>query len=252
MRSPHRQTRGAEALRAWTALLLAAVVLAAASACGGSTPRTAAATIRAARFISAADSAAEYEAIWAAKPTAGRLRRDRATLAHVDTDVVRVVASSGTSAADTFVDGYRSSSADVVTVIGHNEGGLLKFADGSSVPLWDLGVGGKPIALISCSSAAYARGQAVGLPDPVALATAVRIEQALTARVSQLEEAPTAAQLKDLLVTVALEESAATSRASRRKVIALTVTLPTAAGSTIYNTVVFELDGTPPSPGQQP
>ena len=52
------------------------------------------------RFVSAADSAAEYKAIWNKEPSAGLLRRDQQVLKDLDPSMVRITPSAGLSAAD--------------------------------------------------------------------------------------------------------------------------------------------------------
>lgn len=120
-------------------------------------------------------------------------------LESMDPSVIRLAPLSGTTAADSFMSKFQTSTADVITLVGHNDHGTFKFPDGSSITLSDLGSGGPSIALISCGSAFYANGRAVGLPSEVTLDAAADIESAFVAAVNQLDGAVDVTQLRVLL-----------------------------------------------------
>lgn len=178
-----------------------ALLLVLAGACGGTGGQVArtGTKVVVSRFVSAADDAAEYELIWGRQPSQGLLSRDRALLQSLDDSVVRVAPRADATAAETFVDYYQRSADDVITLTGHNEAGIFRFPDGSWVDIGALGSGGPPIAIISCESAKYASGQAVGLPSVLTLTVAADIERTFVQRVSDLNAAPSVAQLKRLL-----------------------------------------------------
>lgn len=179
-------------------LTVAALV---AAGCGGaptSGGQRAALTLE--RFISGPQNAADYKAIWGKVPGAGQQQRDQSVLAGLSSDITRLAPAAGNTAADTFTASLKSSDAAVVTVIGHNDGGFLRLADGSGVPLSELGGVGPLVAMISCDAARYASNNAVGiLPSTVTLSVAVQIERTLTSRLQQLNSRPDVAQLKQLL-----------------------------------------------------
>jgi hypothetical protein len=162
------------------------------------------------RFVSAASDAADYENIWGRLPSAGQLTRSRQALNEaLGAGLTQIRATGGSTDAQQFVAAYRSSSSDVITLVGHNEGSAFRFPDGSAVDLRGIGLQRGPVlALVSCNSATYANGQSVGLPTAVTLELAFDVEQRFAAKVQGLALAPTPADAQLLLVG-ALNEAGA-------------------------------------------
>lgn len=181
--------------------VLALVVLA---SCGGTRQATSGGGQRVAasvqRFISSPANESDYLAIWGELPSAGLQQRDRSALAGLASDITKVAPSGASDAASVFRASVENSTADVVTVIGHNDGGQLKFPDGTAVSLSELGGVGPLVAMISCDAARFNNGNAVGiLPSSVTLQSAVQIEQALHARLKELPSPPDLTTLQRLL-----------------------------------------------------
>lgn len=131
------------------------------------------------RFIVAASSPAEYRGIWGQAPTQRQLRQSLSALSAVEGAVVRVRPPVGMTAAESWLRAYRSSSASVVTLVGHNEAGVFRFADGSGVSLGELGGGTGPLVVVfSCDAAKSVTGRTVGtVPEVVTLLAATEMER---------------------------------------------------------------------------
>ena len=203
---------------------------------GGSTSGRVASNIQ--RLVATADEVAEYNNIWGKIPTAGQQRRQSAILDDATSQGLTALRSTPTrTASEQFLDLYQSTSADIVTLVGHNDGGIFRFPDASWVDLREVGGDGGPIiALISCDSAVYASGQAVGLPTPVTIELAVDVEQRFVTKVGALQALPSVAEAERLLVE-ALSE-AADARAERFVYMTLTgVGSGVVAGISIHEVV---------------
>ena len=121
------------------------------------------------------------------------------------------------TAADVWLQQYRESSAGVVVLVGHNNNGQFRFADGSAVNLKTVGdQGGPPIALLSCDSDRFANGQSVGVIGDVSFPLAWDTERRFAEKLALKEVVPSNSDLQALL-TASLDEAA---RAKKVKVYA--------------------------------
>ena len=204
-RTPRRANR-----RRATGAAAAAALVAATAACGGSPAqgpgRDVVRSLSVARFATAADNETQYLKIWKKPPTQTQLNQNRKFLQNLNDDVVRVLPEANVSAAQSWLDSYRTSVDDVVTLIGHNDGTAFRFSDGSYVELSVLEqVNGPPLAFLSCDSYT-AGGQIAGVPGKLTLAMAASMEQRIVAAVADLDEAPTREHLRDLIVPIYNDE----------------------------------------------
>lgn len=137
------------------------------------------------RFIVAADDVQEYRGIWGTQPSQRQLRENQGVLRTAD-ELLRVPTPTSSTAAQSWVEAYQASAADVVTLVGHNEEGAFRFADGSSVDLQSLGqTSGPALVVISCDAARNSQNQVVGtVPEFVTLTAAVEIERRVAAAVA--------------------------------------------------------------------
>lgn len=190
------------------------------------------------RFVAAADDFAEYEIIWGRTPTQGQQSRQSAVLDDAISQGLTALRSTSTeTAAQRFTSLYRSSSADVVTLVGHNEGGIFRFPDGSTADLRSVGSEGGPIlAMISCDSAEYSTGQKIGLPTAVTIELAVDVEQRFVAKISALDALPTTQEVGAILEE-ALREATSTRPEAYKFYLIGGVTGTAVVGVGIYQVV---------------
>jgi hypothetical protein len=166
---------------------VAAIVVALAlTACSGSAA-TRAANVGA-RLIIGAENATEFAAVFGddAVRDADEVVSAAQWLAKGERGGLTVVRPGTGTAAEYALEALTSSSGGVATIIGHNENGVLRFADGSGLIIANLPVNGPRIAVISCSSQKYVNGNAVGLTVDLNYSLALRTEELFTQRVATL------------------------------------------------------------------
>ncbi len=202
--------------------VLIAILLLSIAACGGGggggpVARTA---LQLEKFAAVANGADEFRNIWGRSPSATELDKALAAAGRAPEMGFHVpVATQARSAAESFLEQYRTSSADVVTLVGHNDGGTFRFADGSPLSFSELSfAGGPPVALISCNSMTYANGQAVGVPSAITFTVAYATEAKFAARLTSRTSVPTVPELQSMLVE-SLEEAAAESGVQMKYVV---------------------------------
>lgn len=169
---------------------LALVLFLAACGGGGGTATSAGKALTSQRFVSVAENAGEYKQIFGKLPTTSQESAISKILAQAKQQGLTIVRPAGSKAAAEFESAYLQSSADVITLVGHNKQGLFKFSDGSYFPLDQI----RPsddvpvLAVISCESAPIVEGYAVGLPTEVTYAIAFRTEEVFLQRLNALDE----------------------------------------------------------------
>ena len=150
--------------------------------------------------------------------------------------MTRIGPGAGADAAQSFQAALRSSTSDVVTVVGHNDDGQLRFVDGSLLPLSELGDVGPMVAMISCDAARYANGNAAGvLPSTVTLDAAVAIEQELISLLNALDTSPDLATLQQLM-----DQSTRTVLEGRPELWSYRVTVAGAGAATVGIWQIYE------------
>ena len=93
--------------------------------------------------------------------------------------------SNSQTVAQAFLDEYnQSTTGQIFTLVGHNEGGKFRFYDGSEINLNSVGQNeaGGILAVISCESGRYVEGRAVGVPTDVTYNIAFSTEEKLRRR----------------------------------------------------------------------
>jgi hypothetical protein len=163
------------------------------------------------RFASVPKDVSEYRSVFG-KPPSGAQRADiESTYQEAGTRGLQVLARTDESSiAEKFIVEYQSGGAQFATLVGHNEGGVFRFADGSGVNLDALGGEGYPLlAVISCESGQYVNGTAVGIPSRLTFQIAYATEQRYTQRVRQLRSL-SPAEARDIL-EASLREAVAAS-----------------------------------------
>ena len=157
--------------------------------------------VRVASFASVARTAEEAKNIWQ-KDFNTRLLSETTSAAEIAPSLgVHLVTSTGSETGEqAFTRLLSESSADVVTLVGHNQGGYFRFPDGTYIDLQTLGQSEKLIAMISCNSIQYANGSSAGLPGYVGLDVAFTVQSRLTAKVQSLSYSPDVAEVQGMLV----------------------------------------------------
>lgn len=162
------------------------------------------------KFAATVDDAAGFGNVWKRAPrSAGELGKVTSASRKAESLGYRIPVASGTrTAANDFLRRYNESTADVVTLVGHNDNGLFRFADGSWVQLSTLGNPNRPmVAMVSCDSIEYANGQAIGLPSAVTYTIAYATENKFANRIAQLPWLPSKDVLQQMLIQ-SLDEAA--------------------------------------------
>lgn len=180
----------------WRKIVAAIVLSCLVTSCGIGGPvaqeaGNAAKTFKSQRFISLAENTSEFQKIFGRQPKAREVTEIEENLSKAQSQGVTVVKPAAADAATEFLNAYRNSTADVVTIVGHNQGGQLFFGDGTAVPLQNLANDpSRPyLVVISCQSSQYAMGgQAVGIPIDVGYPIARRTEALFLEAVQQLDE----------------------------------------------------------------
>jgi hypothetical protein len=96
----------------------------------------------------------------------------------------------------------KSATEGVFTIIGHNDNGQIRLADGSGLPLHGIGerTGGASVALVSCQSLPFVKNFGAGLAAKVEIDVAVAAESIFQERLQNWRGAPPSPeQLQDLL-----------------------------------------------------
>lgn len=158
-------------------------------------------------YAAVATGADEFVNIWGRSPSATELDRTIAAAGQASSLGFKIPAATGSaSAAQAFLEQYRTSTADVVTLVGHNDDGVFRFADGSPLPLNELAdAGGPPVAMISCNSMSYADGQSVGIPSAITFTVAYAAQAKFAAKLAARQTVPTVGELQSLLTESAAE-----------------------------------------------
>lgn len=210
-------------------------------ACGGSASTVekgvakVAKAVVAERYASVADDAAGYQKIFHAPPNARQEAQIEENLSKANQQGLTVLRPSSSSMADAFLTAYQTSSADVITVVGHNSKGTFMFNDGTSLQLPRLGQPGRPIlALISCDSERYVQGQSVGLPTEVTIPIAYRTEQLFLDRFRTLDDA----DRRDISVVQA-ELVAALDEAVRERNVKIATYTLSATGAGVVGVSIY-------------
>ncbi len=163
--------------------------LAACAGGGGVVPKAAKA-LTSQRFVSVAENASQYKQIFGELPNVSQEAAIEKNLSRAEQQGMTIVRPATSTAAVEFQRSYQQSSADVITLVGHNDKGSFKFSDGSSLPLSQ--VPSSPtlpvLAVISCESARTIQGHAVGLPTEITYAIAFRTEELFLQRMSAVDE----------------------------------------------------------------
>lgn len=185
-------------LRLATSIALVCAML---GACRGGGVAKVAEDVHVEGFVAGAHSEEEYRAIWGTPPTVGQLRRVDVLTSKASSNGIRLLGVSGAaSAASTFQDSYASSTADVVSIVGHNDLGAFKFSGGSDVLLSNLGGSSQPIlAVFSCDSDRYVNGSAVGVTSPISIQVALLAQERFLQLVRALPSPPNAKAAQDLV-----------------------------------------------------
>jgi hypothetical protein len=165
-----------------------------ANACGGNkAPAARRVALEFERLAALPSTADEFAGIFKRQPTASQLAATRAAATRAQQAGVQLLpalAASGT-VADFVVERLRNPfGPKVLTLIGHNEGGLFRFADGSSIALNQLPTlapGKLPVA-ISCESARYSSGLQLGFASPITVQVAQLTESLFVGRLNALAQ----------------------------------------------------------------
>jgi len=140
------------------------------------------------RYVSVARNGDEFARIFERSPTAGQEATISKTFAKAETTGRTALRASvaNESVAQEFLREYRSTPRDgLITLVGHNAGGTFRFADGSTIDLGKLGSSdGSLVAVVSCESARFVDGRAVGIPTDVTYDVAYRTEQKFSEQVA--------------------------------------------------------------------
>lgn len=184
------------------------------AACGGTGGTAARTGLRLEKYAAVATGAEDFRNIWGKTPTATELDKAiKAAGQAADLGFQIPAATQAQTAAESFLANYRTSTADVVTLVGHNDNGTFRFADSSPLALSELSsAGGPPVAMISCNSLTYANGQAVGVPSAITFTVAYATQAKFAAKLASRESVPTVAELQAMLIE-SLTEAANESRA---------------------------------------
>jgi hypothetical protein len=145
------------------------------------------ATIAFKRFAAVGESADDFPRIFRnRKATAARVRdfTNARPTAQTKGFTLLIRSENESNIAETFLAQYRqAASGQIFTLVGHNEGGIFRFRDGSWLNLNLIGQNDtdKLIAVISCESGRFVQGQAVGVPSDttynIAFSTEERFRQ---------------------------------------------------------------------------
>lgn len=184
---------------------------------GGTASRT---VLHLENYAAVATRADEFRNIWGQSPTATELNKAIVAAGQASELGFKVPAATQVrTAAESFFEQYRTSTADVVTLVGHNDEGTFRFADGSPLSLSELSsAGGPPVAMISCNSMTYANGQAVGVPSAITFTVAYATQAKFAAKLASRESVPTASELQSMLIE-SLDEAATESGARVKYVV---------------------------------
>jgi len=95
----------------------------------------------------------------------------------------------------------RNATAGVVTLIGHNDNGYMRFGDGSSIELAGIAgrTGGASMVLVSCESEPLIRGMGAGIATKIDIDVAVATESLFRERLETAGAILSPAQLQALL-----------------------------------------------------
>ena len=228
--------RSGSAARRLAALLVALTLTLA--ACSGSTATAGSRIVS--RLIIGAEDAAQFSTIWKQPADEAALAAQLRLLAKAEDSgltLVRPAVGSGT-AADSVLTALAASDTGVATIVGHNTGGTLRFADGSLLKIADLPQGGPRIAVISCSSQAAANTVgAAGLPVDVKLELALRTEALFIEQVGRL----TAEEAADLtILQAALTTAFEQAKSEFPRVFALA--LPLTGGGAVAGVFIIAVE----------
>ena len=176
-----------------TAVLVSSALLA--TGCGGN--KTAAAKqvgLHIERIAALPSTADDFARIFGREPSVPQMNSMRSILSRVENAGVRVLpqaVASGT-VSDIVLEQLRDSAGPtILTLIGHNDEGMLRFADESAINLRLLPLlgPGRIIVPISCDSAFYSSGLQVGLPTPLTIEVAERTEALFVSGINDLAAA---------------------------------------------------------------
>lgn len=129
----------------------------------------------------------EWRAIFQRVPSAAELD-DAARASQTAARGGYVILKPSTTLADSFMETVRSSNNEIITLIGHNDGGAFRFSDGSAISLDGIGTLSRTsrVAVISCYSTNRVRGGGIGIGNiavfAVAQDTATRFAQLVGGR----------------------------------------------------------------------
>ena len=146
------------------------------------------------RIAALPSTADDFARIFGREPSVPQMNSMRSILSRVENAGVRVLpqaVASGT-VSDIVLERLRDSAGPtILTLIGHNDEGMLRFADESAINLRLLPLlgPGKIIVPISCDSARYSSGLQVGLPTPLTIEVAERTEALFVSRINDLAAA---------------------------------------------------------------
>lgn len=191
--------------------LLVVVLLLATAGCGGAKTAASQGGQLVKRYASVAETADDYARIFGKPPNAAQNGQIPDVLGQAKAGGFSVtLPSGGATAAQVLLSDFRAQRSGFVVVVGHNESGSLRFADGSELALTRLDGGGAVLVAISCDSAKHVSDASVGLPTrltyDVAFLTERKFSEGLTATTSLLA----ARQLLDAAFLDAVRELKAT------------------------------------------
>jgi hypothetical protein len=217
-------------------IALAAAFVFALAACSGGATNTASRVVS--RLIIGAEDAAQYSTIWEKQADDVALAAQLRLVSNAEDAGLTLVRPAAGTAAESAVAALTAADSGVSTIVGHNTGGTLRFADGSLLNIADLPQGGPRIAVISCSSQVAAnKVGAIGLPVEVQLRLALRTETLFIEKVATL----TAAQSADLaLLQAALID--AFEQAKGEFPTALAIALPLTGGGAVAGIFILAVD----------
>jgi len=172
------------------------------ASCGGNpAPKLKAA----ARFFSGALNEAEAASIFGSKRLGdARLLNDvlsATKLGQSKFGLTLLEFSGSVSMADDLGQKLLAADSGIVTLIGHNENGLLKLKDGSGLVLAGLGTrtGGAKVAVIACNSLDDVTKSAAGIATDIEYEVAFATEARFLEKAAQFDESTPVAQLQSIL-----------------------------------------------------
>lgn len=212
-------------------LLVVALLLVAVGCGGGAT--TGGQLVK--RYASVAQTADDYARIFDRPPSAAQNGQIPDVLGKARAGGFAVaLPSGGATAAQVLRAEFGAQRSGFVVVVGHNEGGSLRFADGSRLALADLDGGGAVLVAISCDSSRYVSGASIGLPTRLTYDVAFLTERKFSQGVTETTSLAAARTLLDTAFLEAVREL----KAAKVRRVALTgsgVSVP-AIGISIYQT----------------